>query len=141
MLKTCERYAIGTKGFSPEFLEALRTYEWPGNVRELINAIERAIASARHEPTLYPNHLPTEIRAKIARSSVLRELGGTDPPNAPLATLEEYRDVAERRYLQDLLVATKGNIQGACATSGMSRSRLYALIKKHGLNNSKGPVE
>ena len=87
MMKICERYTIGTKGFSPEFLEALRAYEWPGNVRELINAMERAIASARHEPTLYPNHLPTEIRAKIARSSVLRELGGTDPLNTPLATL------------------------------------------------------
>lgn len=141
MMKTCERYAIGTKGFSPEFLEALLAYEWPGNVRELINAMERVIASAKYEPTLYPNHLPTEIRAKIARSSVLRELGGTDPLNTPLATLEEYRDIAERRYLQDLLLATRGNIQSACATSGMSRSRLYALIKKHGLNNSKGPTE
>ncbi len=44
MARVCERYQIGTKGFSPEFFDALMAYEWPGNVRELVNAMERAVS-------------------------------------------------------------------------------------------------
>ena len=73
MARVCERYQIGTKGFSPEFFDALMAHEWPGNVRELVNAIERAISDAYHEPTLFPKHLPLDLRVKVARSSVKME--------------------------------------------------------------------
>ncbi len=69
----CEKYGIGMKGFSPELLDALTSYEWPGNVRELMNAVERTISVARYEPTLYPYHLPTHIRVQMARASVKRD--------------------------------------------------------------------
>ena len=70
MAKFCDRFGIGTKGFSPEFLEALMNYSWPGNVRELITAIERVLTIARDEHTLFPIHLPTHIRSQLARASV-----------------------------------------------------------------------
>src|SRR5208283_4709350 len=73
MARVCERYQIGTKGFSPEFFDALMAYEWPGNVRELVSAIEHAISDAYHEPTLFPKHLPLDLRVKVARSSVRKE--------------------------------------------------------------------
>jgi len=57
-------------------------YDWPGNVRELVSAVERAVADAYNEPTLYPKHLPIDIRVKIARSSVRKEPAGGDPPKA-----------------------------------------------------------
>jgi len=41
--KTCQRLAKPVRKFSPEALDAMRTYPWPGNVRELENAIERAV--------------------------------------------------------------------------------------------------
>jgi len=34
--KICKRNGIGVKALSPDFMEALLSYEWPGNVRELI---------------------------------------------------------------------------------------------------------
>src|SRR5208283_1221820 len=106
MARVCERYGIGTKGFSPEFFDDLMVYEWPGNVRELVNAIERAVSDAYHEPTLFPKHLPLDIRVKVARSSVRKEAAPTAEGNAPLGSLAECRRAAERRYLQDLILET-----------------------------------
>ena len=137
MAKLSERYGIGTKGFSPEFFGVLESYDWPGNVRELVNAIERAIAVAPLEPTLFPRHLPTDIRAKIARQSVTKEppLRVADPQdeNGKLVSLEEYRETTERTYLQSLMASVRGNVREACQVSGLSRSRLYALLKQYNI--------
>ncbi|HAR94868.1 MAG TPA: Fis family transcriptional regulator [Deltaproteobacteria bacterium] len=136
-VRLCERYGIGTKGFSPEFFGVLESYDWPGNVRELVNAIERAIAVAPLEPTLFPRHLPTDIRAKIARQSVTREpaLKVADPQDegGRLVSLEEYRETTERTYLQSLMASVRGNVREACQISGLSRSRLYALLKQYNI--------
>jgi two-component system NtrC family response regulator len=70
MSKFCSQSVTGTRGFSPEFLEALFAYPWPGNVRELIHALEMAIASAGSEPTLHLFHLPISIRIQVARASI-----------------------------------------------------------------------
>ena len=134
MARVCERYQIGTKGFSPEVFDAFMAYEWPGNVRELVNAIERAISDAYHEPTLFPKHLPLDLRVKVARSSVKKEAIPTEEGVVPLGSLAECRHAAEGRYLRDLMFQTKGKIREACRISGLSRSRLYVLLKKHNLS-------
>jgi two-component system NtrC family response regulator len=51
-------------------METLPEYPWPGNVRELIHTMERALAAARCEPTLFAKHLPDEIRIYLARNSL-----------------------------------------------------------------------
>jgi two-component system NtrC family response regulator len=137
----CERYGIGMKDFSSEFLEVLMNYQWPGNVRELVNALEKAIIGARYEPILFPKHLPTHIRIQLARAkasrSVSPETGAKDNPTMPesLPKLKDYRNEAmaemERKYLKDLLIMTQGNISDALRISGLSRSRLYGLLKKY----------
>jgi two-component system NtrC family response regulator len=141
--KLCERYGIEPKGFSPDFLDALMTYPWPGNVRELIHALERALLNGRYERILFPKHLPTHIRAQIARSSVNekgeREMPEVQEAEAPgvFPTIQEVRDRAiaevEKKYLMDLTGLTRGDIKEACRLSGLSRSRLYLLLKKHGV--------
>lgn len=137
MQKFADRYGMGPKGFAPEFFDALHAYDWPGNVRELVNAVEQAMAVAKDEPTLFPKHLPTEIRVKIARSSITRDTEGPTLPSpgreSIIPTIDEYRESMEKRYLQDLVLRTGGKIREACKTSGLSRSRLYALLKKHGI--------
>jgi two-component system NtrC family response regulator len=146
MGKLCHEYGTEMKGFSPEFFEALASYDWPGNVRELINSLERVLVSARHDPTLFPKHLPAPIRIQIARASV-GQSGDTPIEEAlpqrdtPAATLPKYRgfrqsvlDDAEKRYLGDLMVGAHGNIKEACHISGLGRTRLYTLMKKHGIS-------
>ena len=134
MARVCERYNIGTKGFSPEFLDALMAYDWPGNVREMVNAIERSITAAYSAPTLFQKHLPLDIRVKVARSAIKKEQATfTAGGGLSLPHLTEHRQTAERQYLQDLMFQTKGNIKEACRISGLSRSRLYALLKEHSI--------
>jgi two-component system NtrC family response regulator len=137
----CEEYGIEKKEFSPEFFPALASYDWPGNVRELVKALESAIVSARHEPMVFPIHLPTEIRAKMARTSVGDEHVGTRKRQTitnrkqTLPRLVALREAAvaevEKNYLEDLMSLTGGKIKEACRISGLSRSRLYDLLKKH----------
>lgn len=145
LTKFSKRYGKGMKGFSQEFLDALLQYEWPGNVRELINAMERAISAAGERPTLFPNYLPAEIRIQIKRKQVgkgertVEEPGITDPDlEKTLPTFRVWREAAvadaERRYLKELIVNTNGNIREACKASGLSRSHLYGLLKKHSIS-------
>ncbi|MHC1700743.1 MAG: helix-turn-helix domain-containing protein [Humidesulfovibrio sp.] len=45
---------------------------------------------------------------------------------------------AESSCLRQLLAATGGDIPKACAVSGLSRARLYALLKTYGLSWASG---
>lgn len=142
--KLCQSYGMNGKSFSPDFFEVLGRYEWPGNVRELVNALERAVSAARHEPVLFPKHLPVYIRVHLARASVEQ---GQSIPDLPIARIDgpngttlprlvEAREATvaqfEQHYLRELLTLAK-DMEQACAMSGLSRSRLYALLKKHSL--------
>lgn len=146
MAQLCGCYGIKKKGYSPEFFEVLARYNWPGNVRELVNALERAVAAARHEPILFPKHLPTYIRVQLARSSVAPEqesqqaVKGARAPDQSFPRLADVRETAiahaERRYLKELIAQSKGDVQKACRIAGLSRSRLYALLKKYQISTS-----
>jgi two-component system NtrC family response regulator len=144
--KLCARYRIKPKTCAPDLLEALAAHRWPGNVRELVNALDRTIASAGEEPILFPYHLPTYLRVELARASVGKG-GGVEikthekRANGPMGTLKSVRDLAvdraEKSYLEDLMLFTAGNIKKACQVSGLSRGRLYALMKKHDVQRNK----
>jgi two-component system NtrC family response regulator len=141
----CDRFNTIPKGFSPEFWDAVTNYKWPGNVRELIHALEKALLTAKDEPILYPKHLPTYIRIKVARNgihqkSLKHDIPGTSstiPPKQPL-TFKEIRKTAvseaEQQYFKELLSLVDGNIDDACRISGLSRSRLYTYLKKYRLS-------
>ena len=142
--KTCDQYGLEMKGFTPEFFSVLARYDWPGNVRELSQALERAIAASGSRPLLYPMDLPIDIRARLARDSAdaqaehqTRRAGASDASERSLPRLEDVRSAAvaaaEREYLRDLLAHTDGKLGLACSISGLSRSRLYSLLKKHGV--------
>lgn len=144
MAKLCENNKIATKGFSPEFIQALLSYDWPGNVRELINTLERVVAESLDAPILFPYHLPVHIRIQATQASI----GDTKTPGPvsddkkefpgeSLATLKEHRETGiaslEKEYLEQLMGVTHGNIKEACIISDLSRSRLYGLMKKYAL--------
>ncbi len=141
----CENLGSEVKGVSREFIDALKAQEWPGNVRELINALEYALASAGQDPTLYPKHLPPKYRAEMLHLKSAppkkSETGRADFPEIgeEFPLISNYRDSAEKTYLQALIVKAKGDRSIARSLSGMSQSRLYALMKKHGLSLSDTP--
>ena len=134
--RICERNRIEPKQLSPDFLEALLAYSWPGNVRELVNALERAIAAALSAPTLFARHLPSAIRVKLAQSSNLPD---QQPPETaaaqPFPKLKDLREATyaqvEKKYMEDLLASTGGDMEGACRIADLSRTRLYEILRKH----------
>ncbi|VFQ45080.1 sigma-54-dependent transcriptional regulator [Desulfoluna butyratoxydans] len=155
---------IKPKGVSQDFIAALGSYHWPGNVRELVNTLESSISDAYYEPELFSKHLPEQIRITMARSSVAETFGDpgeekevvsvaapadlpSEPKPAadaevvsdlPLPTYKAYRESvlnkAEKTYLQELMKVTRGSIKDACAISGLGRTRLYTLLKKHSVD-------
>jgi len=146
--RLCQNYGLPAKGFAPEFLQALMTYDWPGNVRELINALERALTAAGEDSILYPQHLPVAIRVQSARAAVFPLNAPSLPPAIqkpnlpqPLGKMKEFRDAAlaeaEESYLRRLLVTAGGNIAEASRISDVSQPRLYALIRKYGLQSGR----
>lgn len=142
--KFCEQYGVASKGFSPEFLETLMSYSWPGNVRELVNTLDRTLATSRFEQTLYPKHLPSHIRVQVRRAEMENDTAAGHGENGQtvrkLPKLQDFRDAvwadAEKQYLHDLMEITESDITEACRISGLSQSRLYALLKKNNISRN-----
>lgn len=95
---------------------ALLSYSWPGNVRELQNVIGRACMLARNG-IVDMEDLPEEVRDQF---------GGE-------AALPSSLEQAEKRTLIQVLAKTK-NKALAARTLGVSRTRLYRLMEKYGLD-------
>ncbi|MCU0578932.1 MAG: sigma-54 dependent transcriptional regulator [Desulfobacterota bacterium] len=148
LAKLSRQYGTGIKGFSPEFLDALWSYPWPGNVRELFQTLERAFAAARNEPTLFPKHLPRDLLIQLTQEKLGRQMPVPETASekkisrSPLAEFKAVREKAladiERNYLRELVLQTRGNAEDACRVSGLSRARLYELLKKHRLSMKEG---
>jgi len=143
MDKFCEMNGLSPKGSCPEFMETLRAYSWPGNVREFSNTIERTVITAREQPVLFAQHLPTQIRIQVAQSVVHHHEAPVAAPSQPalpgeLPKLNDFRESvytqAEKQYLSDLMSLSHNDIPTACSLSGLSQSRLYALLKIHELH-------
>ena len=145
----CERFGIESKGTSPEFWDVVTAYRWPGNVRELIQALEKALLSAKEEPILFPKHLPTYVRIQVARNSFYKKPTGLDrsenrsssagPPPKLKVIRKEAISEAERRYLKDLIDFSGGDNAKACRISGLSRSRFYTLLRKYRSSEGRAP--
>jgi two-component system NtrC family response regulator len=144
MARLSQRYGVGLKGCSPDFMEALSVYPWPGNVRELFHALENAMAAARFEATFFPKHLPEEIRIHFTRAALSKRTAKSSAPVSPVQRLnilppfKDFRDNLEQQYLRDLMSTSGGNVKQACRISGLSRSYLYELLKHHGIMPPRG---
>lgn len=157
--KLCRHHNLENKGFVPEFMEILATYDWPGNVRELINTLEKAILAESAGPILYPMHLPDNIRLKYIQSSVTKkrgkagqqasnseslQTGNTSIPlnlSPPLPSLKNIRDLVneqvESLYLKHLMLSAQGDLDKAAEISGLSKPRLYVLLKQYNIPRKK----
>jgi two-component system NtrC family response regulator len=154
--QACAESHLQAKEISSDFLDCLERYHWPGNVRELINAIYASVDNALEEPRLYPEHLPVEIRSQVVKRTVQAESrAGAETPQSfrpPFAARgdraqlfpafkEARRDAVshmEAAYLQKLVEKSGGDVKQACTLSGLSRARLYELLKKHGISLKPG---
>ncbi len=144
----CKRYNIRKKKLSTDYLMTLNSYEWPGNVRELFQTIEYSIADTHESSILEPVHLPLNIRLSVTKKKLEKLKKPSSGPGehflpddlSSMRTIKEDRERAieaqEKYYLENLLKIAGGDIKKCCETAGLSRSRLYDLLKKYGLSQN-----
>ena len=138
--KICYRYGLDLKGLSPDFIDTLCLYNWPGNVRELFQTLEEVVSRTKEISTLFSIHLPEHLRILQAQSGIIshaspprfsepNRIGETNKDNFP--TWKESKKIFEKNYVNDLMLQANGKITKACEISGLSRSRLYQLLRKY----------
>ncbi len=134
LAKFAQRYNRELPTFTDEALATLVAYDWPGNVRQLNNALEHAATLCGAGPIDVP-HLPAFVTTR-ARAR-LRRAANADPEGGPAVTFSEARAQVlqefERRYLEDLLNATGGNLSEAARRSGVDRTNLRRLVRSYNL--------
>jgi two-component system NtrC family response regulator len=105
------------QALSPDALAAIDSYPWPGNVRELENRVKRAVIMAEGRTVMVEDI----------------DLPGTAPDEADLINLRAAREIADRRAIRQAMSRTDNNISGAAKLLGISRPRLYDLLKQYRL--------
>ena len=112
---------------SPEFKTSLISYSWPGNMRELRNFAERCVI------------MKTGILNKDDFSEVLgidaKSTTGTgDHSIDNIIRLNDYMDICEKKYLEQVLTKLDGNVTQAANQLDIQRATLHNKIKKHRIN-------
>lgn len=131
---------------------ALLNYSWPGNVRELQNVIQRSIVLAEGT-AVELNHLPERLRSSVSLAMAAPAGGAYHnsvavypspgplrvpvPVGAPLSA-ETGRSLedASKQLLVRALQRSGGNVSAAMRELKVSRTRLYRMLKRYGLEES-----
>ncbi|WP_211102982.1 sigma 54-interacting transcriptional regulator [Azospirillum sp. B21] len=104
-------------------LDALRQHDWPGNVRELANVIEQVYVRTEGERIL------AEDFADILPGTAIQPPVPPDGKRSLVAAMDEL----ERTLILEALEDSRGNKLDAARRLGLSRTNLYAKLRKHGI--------
>lgn len=108
---------------SAELLSELMRRPWPGNVRELRNFVDRALAFGTAEA------LET-LASFSTRDGSMPEV----PLDLPFKEVKErWNGYLEREYIKGLLKRHNSNVSAVAQVSGLNRTYIHRLIRKHGI--------
>ncbi len=110
---------------SSKAMEQLIAYPWPGNIRQLENMMQQCIVLAPG-PVLSVGDLQFPAPGASGDSSVLH----LDFNEAKKNCIQRF----EKKYLERLLREFNGNMPGAAARAGKSRTALWNLLAKYKLH-------
>ncbi|MFN0208010.1 MAG: sigma-54-dependent transcriptional regulator [Planctomycetota bacterium] len=135
LLDSARRLRKPAKKLTSDAEAVLRARSWRGNVRELKNTID-ALSLVTEAPQITGEDLKSFFE-------VQDRSGPLDPFDAP--TLDEFRNLADRMYLERQVAAMGGNLKKTAEVLGISRSNLYKTLERVGLkpppNSDKGERE
>jgi len=106
------------RGFSSHALAAIDAWAWPGNVRELENRVKRAVIMADE---------------KLVSAADL-DLQAPDAAIETALNLKSAREHADRKVICHALARSDGNISSTVKILGISRPKLYDLLKQYDLH-------
>jgi len=112
-------------GAAQQVIDLFQQYSWPGNIRELQSVVRKTVFKGKNE-VIRLEDLPFDFGQKTA---------------APPVTLGNYQERMQehsRQLVSAALQQCDGDVTQAANLLGLSRSRLYDLIKRHGLNGNSG---
>lgn len=147
-VERCNR-ELGTsvRFISHRAVERLLNYEWPGNVRELENAIRYAVLLCegdRIDLADLPRDIltdPPSTKPSVGTSPMAAERVDTErvpqaAPSGPGAVPPASLDDLTKEALRSALRHARGNRQRAARILGVSRTTLYRMLMRYGLENS-----
>jgi DNA-binding NtrC family response regulator len=118
-------------------LGLLLDHDWPGNVRELRNLVERAVIQSETDRIM-----PRDLGFTQNPGTTVAD-AATVPTNRDELRLAKQNvrqaaaDGLERQFVIAALDRTGGNVSKAARQTGLQRSNLQALIKKHRIRVSR----
>ena len=122
---------LPAKSFETGAVERMEAHNWPGNIRELKNAVERLLILASG---------PTVTAADVERLVGKEHDGGRgrsfddwDATWMDAPTFEDFKDAAERAFLQGKLEQYDWNVSETARILKMPRSNLYKKMERYGL--------
>lgn len=128
---------VDDRSFSSETRRVMMRYRWPGNVRELKSAVERALLisdTADIIPAdLMLDKLPISAAAEVDAESIPGSNASAGTAQSPddIIPLEEVKLNAVVQAYE----ICEGNINQTANRLGVTRSTIYRLLKKAGIES------
>ena len=107
----------------PKLVEALLLYDWPLNIRELVLLVRQLVAIHGNERLWRRSMLPERLRETPSEASASHR--------HPTPVRASTSDEVAFDQLVDAIRQHGGNVSGAAAALGISRSRAYRLLEAH----------
>jgi len=144
------------KPMDENVIHALVARKWPGNVRELKNVVERMAILSGDRVTIAD--LPEDPHeSPFGEEESSQENAADEPDDAhgaeehhdaagarpvpvagQYATLREFREQQERKYIVDTLKLTGWNISRTAVVLGVERTNLHKKIRGYAIKRGEG---
>jgi len=128
------------RSFSIAALNKLRNYAWPGNLLELKNLVQRLLIVSEDE-SITLDEVENSIKYQAQKQSST-ELSDSTSHDSALTSLFKYplkeaRELFEKAYLEEKLIAVGGSVGKVAQLAGVERTHLYRKMKMLGIDAKK----
>jgi DNA-binding NtrC family response regulator len=124
--EACKSEGYPPRTLSSDALRAIQATEWPGNVRQLEHAIQHGVLRACFEGATQVERLHLFPDAAA----------GSANPDAP-ATFQDATRRFHKRFIEEALDASDGNVSETARRIDLSRAHLYDLMRGLGIDHRR----
>lgn len=111
-------------------------HRWLGNVRQLRGEVEQIVAMASAGQAVGVDRLSPEVAGKSLSGASVSSSPTAPPTVDDDATYQELLDLWTSEVLEKRLAKFDGNISKTAQSLAISRTTLYALLKKYGMHGT-----